>query len=67
MVAAAAPRVLIFQGCAIFSSSFFSRVLLKVFVVHFWAFLQNFHDFGHFLDKYCVLIFQTLRFVCAIL
>ena len=64
MAAAAAPRVLIFPSCANFC--FFSHFLLKVlaFFVQFGAFL---HDFDNFFQIFCVLIFQTHSFACAIL
>ena len=65
MAAAAALRVLIFHS----SANFFKRVLLKVFGLFcaFLGILLFLHDFGHFLHIFCVLIFQTQSFACAIL
>ena len=66
MAAAAAPRVLIYRSSA---KKISSRVLLKVFgfFVQFWEFLLILHDFGHFLQIFCVLIFQIQSFACDIL
>ena len=52
------------HSCANFGffHMFFKRFL--AFVVQSWAFL---HDFGHFLNVFGVLIFQTQSFACAIL
>ena len=67
MATAAAPRVLIFHGCAnfCFFHAFYLRFL--AFFVQFWAFLQILYDFGHFLHIFCVLIIQAQSFACAIL
>ena len=60
-------------ACAIYSQLyyflFFSCILLNVFAffVQFWAFLLILHDFGNLLHIFCVQIFQTQNFACAIM
>ena len=59
MIAAAAPRVLIFHSCAIFFF-IFSRISLKfyAFFVQFWAFLLFLHNCEHFLHIFVCYFFR---------